>query len=221
MNYRSLSEKYGPRVGATQEWVFQVLRNGIVSGDIPEGTQLKQDEISSALNVSHIPVREALRRLESQGLVLIHPNRGASVTKLSRSTLLDMMEVRATLSVMLLKNGAPLLTQADYHELESVLDAQRKESDLFRSEELNYKFHSIFSRHSDNSVAELFMELIHANIDRYLRKSFYFAEETRSVSIREHEQIIALCKAGEFDQAGELLKGHILNAKSMIPDDIL
>lgn len=221
MQYRSLAEKFGPRVGATQEWVFHVLRNGIISGDIPEGTQLKQDEISSALNVSHIPVREALRRLESQGLVLIHPNRGASVTRLSRGTLLDMMEVRATLSVMLLKNGAPLLTDADYEELDEIIEAQQNETDLFRSEELNYQFHSVFSRHSDNSVAELFMELIHANIDRYLRKSFYEGEETRSVSVSEHEQMLALCRTGKYDEAAELLKRHILNAKAYIPDDIL
>ncbi len=220
MNYKTIADQIGPRVGATQEWVFRVLRSGIVSGGIPGGTQLKQDEISSALNVSHIPVREALRRLESLGLVTIHPNRGASVASLSRGTLLDMMEVRATLSVMSYKNGAPLLTAEEFEELDSILEAQRNETDLFKTEELNYRFHGLLGKHADNSVADLFMELIHANIDRYLRKDFYSTEETRAASVAQHEHILALTRAGKYDEAAELLKAHILDAKSLIPDSI-
>lgn len=175
MNYKSIAEHVGPRTGATQEWVYRVLRQGIISGELPGGTQLKQDEISAALNVSHIPVREALRQLEALGLVRIHPNRGASVTQLSRSTLLDMMEVRATLSVMALRNSAPLLTEEDYRALDEVIAAQKEETDLFRTEELNYRFHDLLSYHAENSVSNLFMDIIHANIDRYMRHNFMAA----------------------------------------------
>ena len=221
MNYKAIAEHVGPRVGATQEWVYHVLRTGIINGDLPGGTQLKQDEISAALNVSHIPVREALRRLESQGLVRIHPNRGASVTQLNRNTLLDMMEVRATLSVMSLKNGAPLLTEDDFEKLDKIIAEQKQATDLFRQEELNYEFHDLLSVHAENSVAELLMEIIHANIDRYLRRSFYTTDATREVSIHEHEQIVEACRNQDYDHAAELLRDHILNAKVMIPEDIL
>lgn len=220
MDYRAIAERMGPRVGATQEWIFQVLREGIVSGQLPGGTQLKQDEISAALNVSHIPVREALRRLESQGLVRIHPNRGASVTQLERDMLLDMMEVRATLSVMMLKNSAPLLTAGDFDRLEETIAAQRLTNDLFRSEELNYRFHDILSSRAENSMAGLLLELVHANIDRYLRAGFYNQQETREVSIGQHEAILAACRAGEFECACDLLRDHILNAKEFIPETL-
>ena len=155
MDYKTIAEQMGPRIGATQEWVFNVLRNGIVGGALAGGTQLKQDEISAALNVSHIPVREALRRLEAQGLVTIHPNRGASVTKLTREDVLDMMEVRATLAVMQLRKGAPLLTPEDYREMEEIVSEQRATSDLFRCEELNYKFHGMFARHGKTPLLRL------------------------------------------------------------------
>ncbi len=220
MDYRAIAERMGPRVGATQEWIFQVLREGIVSGQLPGGTQLKQDEISAALNVSHIPVREALRRLESQGLVRIHPNRGASVTQLERGMLLDMMEVRATLSVMMLKNSAPLLTAGDFDRLEETIAAQRLTNDLFRSEELNYRFHDILSSRAENSMAGLLLELVHANIDRYLRAGFYNQQDTREVSIGQHEAILAACRAGEFERACDLLRDHILNAKEFIPETL-
>ncbi len=219
MDYKAIADQVGPRVGATQEWIFHVLREGIISAKLPGGMQLKQDEISAALNVSHIPVREALRRLEAQGLVRIHPNRGAAVTELTRSELLDMMEVRATLSVMMLKNSAPLLTKADFDALESVVKQQRETpiEDLVRSEELNYRFHEILTSHAANSMANFLLELVHANIDRYLRASFYGTSQTRQVSINEHEAIMLTCREGDFESACNLLRDHILNAKEFIP----
>jgi len=219
MDYKAIADQVGPRVGATQEWIFHVLREGIISAKLPGGMQLKQDEISAALNVSHIPVREALRRLEAQGLVRIHPNRGAAVTELTRSELLDMMEVRATLSVMLLRSSAPLLTKVDFDAMEEVVKQQRETAneDLVRSEELNYRFHEILTSHAANSMANFLLELVHANIDRYLRASFYGTPQTREVSINEHESIIMTCREGDFEAAGNLLKDHILNAKEFIP----
>ena len=219
MDYKAIADQVGPRVGATQEWIFHVLREGIISAKLPGGMQLKQDEISAALNVSHIPVREALRRLEAQGLVRIHPNRGAAVTELTRSELLDMMEVRATLSVMLLRNSAPLLTKADFDAMEEVVKQQRETAneDLVRSEELNYRFHEILTSHAANSMANFLLELVHANIDRYLRASFYGTPQTREVSINEHELIIMTCREGDFEAAGNLLRDHILNTKKFIP----
>ncbi|HML69083.1 MAG TPA: GntR family transcriptional regulator [Clostridia bacterium] len=222
MDYKAIAEQVGPRVGATQEWIFHVLREGIISGKLPGGMQLKQDEISAALNVSHIPVREALRRLEAQGLVRIHANRGAAVTELTRSELLDMMEVRATLSVMMMRNSAPMLTRADFIALEDIVRQQREASveDIVRSEELNYKFHEILTSHAKNSMANFLLELVHANIDRYLRASFYGTPQTREVSINEHEMILQTCREGDFESACNLLRDHILNAKQFIPNSM-
>ena len=222
MDYKAIAEQVGPRVGATQEWIFHVLREGIISGKLPGGMQLKQDEISAALNVSHIPVREALRRLEAQGLVRIHANRGAAVTELTRSELLDMMEVRATLSVMMMRNSAPMLTKADFDALDEIVRQQRETSvdDIVRSEELNYKFHEILTSHAKNSMANFLLELVHANIDRYLRASFYGTQQTREVSINEHEAIMLTCREGDYESACNLLRDHILNAKQFIPNSM-
>ncbi len=220
MNYKAIADSMSPRVGPTQEWVYQVLRTGIVGGEIPGNTQLKQDEISAALNVSHIPVREAFRRLEAQGLVCIHPNRGASVSQLSRDAIMDMMEVRATLSVMMLRNGFDKLTAEDFDEMKRVIAEQRNAKDLITSEELNYRFHDILSSKADNSFAELLMELVHANIDRYVRSGFYTTDENRALSIRQHEQILEACRENDVDKACELLRQHIMDAKRYIPDEL-
>lgn len=221
MDYAALADAVGPRIGATQEWVFRILREGIVSGKLEGGHQLKQDEISSALNVSHIPVREALRQLEAQGLVRIHPNRGASVTKLSRATLEDMMDVRASIACSVLTSSIPLMSDNDFSKLESIIEQQKNAVSLFESEKLNYDFHDLLLKRADNSIATLLMEIIHANIDRYLRKSFYEEDASRLNSIHEHEKIVEACKSRDAETAEELLRKHILDAKSRIPADLV
>ena len=221
MELKDIAAEMQPRSMAARDWVFHILRTAIVRGVLPGGMQLKQDEISSALNVSHIPVREALRQLEAQGLVRIHPNRGASVSQLSRNTVLDMMEVRATLSVMKLRNSAPFLTEEDFIDLEHIIAQQKKEKELFRTEQLNYRFHEILGCHDDNSIADMFMRLVHDNIDRYVRRSFYEEEEHRMRSIHEHEQILAACRAGDFEKACDLLHTHIIYAKDYIAEDLV
>lgn len=221
MDYKALAASVGSRDGSgTQEWVYRVLRTGIVNGTLPAGTQLKQDEISAALNVSHIPVREALRQLEAQKLVTIHTNRGATVTELSRATLIDMMEVRAAIAVATLTSSIPRMTEEDFAELEGIIAEQKQASELFLVEELNYRFHEVLTRRAKNPVADMLMEIIHANIDRYLRSAFYSDAMDRAVSIGEHEQILEACKKGDAKTAGELLHDHILDASSRIPDNI-
>ncbi len=220
MDYKAIADKLGPKGKVAQEWVYQVLKSGIISGELKPGTQLKQDEISAALNVSHIPVREAVRRLESTGLVTIHQNRGASVSVLSRETILDMMEVRATLSMMLLKSAAPLLTEPDYEELYRIVDEQENTADLLRTEQLNYLFHERLCSHAENDFARLMLNMVHDNIDRYVRSNFYSSAENRKLSAREHGMILDACREKRYDDACELLRAHILNAKQYIPEDL-
>ena len=220
MDYRELAEAVGPRTGATQEWVFRVLREGIISGKLKGGTQLKQDEVSAALTVSHIPVREALRQLEAQGLVTIHPNRGSTVTQLSRSNLEDMMEIRASISYYIARRAIPLMSAEDLDELQAVIEEQKAAADLFEEERLNYKFHEVLTRRAKNKVADMFIELIHWNADRYLRDALYSDPTRRGQSIAEHQAILDACRAGDADKASTLLHDHILEARMYIPEDM-
>ena len=195
MDYRELAEAVGPRTGATQEWVFRVLREGIISGKLKGGMQLKQDEVSAALTVSHIPVREALRQLEAQGLVTIHPNRGSTVTQLSRSTLEDMMEIRASISYYIARRAIPLMNEEDLSELQAVIEEQKKAQDMF-------------------------IELIHCNADRYLRDALYTDPARRDQSAAEHQAILDACRAGDAEKASSLLHDHIIEARRYIPENL-
>ena len=222
MDYKVLASSMGNRDGfGTQEWVYRVLRTGIINGMLPGGMQLKQDEISSALNVSHIPVREALRQLEAQRLVTIHPNRGATVTELSRELLINYMQVRAAISCEMIKIAIPRMREDDFSQLNELLDQQRAASDLMASETLNLQFHDLLIKKANNPVADMLMEVIHANIDRYLRSGFYSDAADREVSIAEHQAILDACKRRSTDDAVHLLHEHILGAVCRIPESVL
>lgn len=221
MDYKALAANVENREGfGTQEWVYRVLRAGIVNGALPSGMQLKQDEISAALNVSHIPVREALRQLEAQHLVTIHANRGAAVTELSREMLINTMQVRAAISVAMLSVAVPRMTEEDFAALDAILKGQREANDVIQTENLNIRFHEVLTAKANNPVADMLMEIIHANIDRYLRSGFYSDTADRENSVAEHEKILAACKAGNVDEAVKLLQAHIMDAAALIPETV-
>ncbi len=221
MDYKALAANVENREGfGTQEWVYRVLRAGIVNGALPGGMQLKQDEISAALNVSHIPVREALRQLEAQQLVTIHANRGATVTELSRDMLINCMQVRAAISTAMLAIAVPRMTQEDFDELDAILEEQRKTADTMPTEHLNERFHDRLTAKANNPVADMLMEIIQANINRYLRTGFYSDAAERELSVTEHEKILDACKAGDADLAVKLLQAHIMDATALIPESI-
>lgn len=221
MDYKALAANVENREGfGTQEWVYRVLRAGIVNGALPGGMQLKQDEISAALNVSHIPVREALRQLEAQHLVTIHANRGATVTELSREMLINTMQVRAAISVAMLKVAVPRMTEEDFAALDAILEEERNTTETIATENLNIRFHEVLTAKANNPVADMLMEIIHANIDRYLRSGFYGDAAEREMSVVEHEKILAACKAGNVSEAVELLYAHIMDAAALIPENV-
>src|SRR5215469_10914589 len=93
--------------------VADKLRAMIIHGDVQEGEQLRQDEIASWFQVSRIPVREALRQLEAEGLVTIVPHHGAVVSALSPEEIRQLFELRSVLEVAMLRWAVPCLTDSD------------------------------------------------------------------------------------------------------------
>jgi DNA-binding GntR family transcriptional regulator len=141
-----------PRQSLTSA-VADKLRDQIIRGEIAEGSQLRQDAIASRYQVSRIPVREALRQLEAEGLIVIVPNRGAIVPVLAPEDVEELFTIRALLEPELLKLSIPKLTQADFSQAESIL---RKFETELRSEghvatwgRLNWQFHSILYSRAD------------------------------------------------------------------------
>src|SRR3954469_589073 len=103
-----------PSKSSAPDLVRDGLRKAIFAGDLVAGTQLRQDELASRFGTSRIPVREALRQLESEGLVTLHPNRGAAVSSVSLEDVLELLEIRIGLECRALKLAIPNMVAADF-----------------------------------------------------------------------------------------------------------
>ncbi len=217
MDLKKIAEEMQPRSMAARDWVFQVIRTAIVRGELPGDMPLRQDEISTALSVSHIPVREAFRQLEAQGLVRIYPNRGAVVTKLSCKELSDVMDTRILLEVGALRLALPHITEEDLARARELLELFSKEKDPIKGAELNLKLHFSLYDPCDNQTLLSLIDQMHANVDRYITPFFGKEEVSAELyTVDEHSQIISACESSDTELATAILRTHLQRTKNLL-----
>ena len=217
MDLKKIAEEMQPRSMAARDWVFQVIRTAIVRGELPGDMPLRQDEISTALSVSHIPVREAFRQLEAQGLVRIYPNRGAVVTKLSCKELSDVMDTRILLEVGALRLALPHITEEDLARARELLELFSKEKDPIKGAELNLKLHFSLYDPCDNQTLLSLIDQMHANVDRYITPFFGKEEVSAELyTVNEHSQIISACESKDTELATAILRTHLQRTKNLL-----
>ena len=217
MDLKKIAEEMQPRSMAARDWVFQVIRTAIVRGELPGDMPLRQDEISTALSVSHIPVREAFRQLEAQGLIRIYPNRGAVVTKLSCKELSDVMDTRILLEVGALRLALPHITEEDLARARELLELFSKEKDPIKGAELNLKLHFSLYDPCDNQTLLSLIDQMHANVDRYITPFFGKEEVSAELyTVDEHSQIISACESKDTELATAILRTHLQRTKNLL-----
>ena len=217
MDLKKIAEEMQPRSMAARDWVFQVIRTAIVRGELPGDMPLRQDEISTALSVSHIPVREAFRQLEAQGLVRIYPNRGAVVTKLSCKELSDVMDTRILLEVGALRLALPHITEKDLARARELLELFSREKDPIKGAELNLKLHFSLYDPCDNQTLLALIDQMHANVDRYITPFFGKEEVSAELyTVDEHSQIISACESKDTELATAILRTHLQRTKNLL-----
>lgn len=193
---------------------LEALRDRILHGDYPEGTPLRQDAIAAELGVSRIPVREALRQLEAEGLVTVSPHVGAIVSSLSLDEIRELFELRAVIEADLLRRAFPHLTQTEIDRAAGVLE--RYETALARGDvqawgELNWEFHSTLYLPERHPLSINIVQQLHNHSDRYQRMQLKLTRgETRAN--REHRAILEAVREGAQQHAISLLSSHILGA---------
>jgi DNA-binding GntR family transcriptional regulator len=200
-----------PRQSLTSA-VADKLREQIIRGEIPEGAQLRQDVIAAQYHVSRIPVREALRQLDAEGLITIVPNRGAIVPELSPDDVEELFSIRALLEPEVLKLSIPRLTQADFMKAEAVLtkfvDELRHEEHIAAWGRLNYQFHFILYSGANRARFASIIRNVNHSGERYTRLQLYLTRGMKRANA-EHHQILELCRKREATAACKLLRQHI------------
>lgn len=192
--------------------VADKLRDRIIRGEIPEGSQLRQDAIAIQYKVSRIPVREALRQLDAEGLITIVPNRGAVVPALSPDDIEELFSIRALLEPEVLGLSIPRLTEQDFTDAEAVLrryvSELRREDHLAAWGRLNWQFHSILYSRANQPRFMAIIRNVNNSGERYTRLQLYLTHGTKRAN-EEHHQILELCRKRDVAAACKLLRQHI------------
>ncbi|MBE3518962.1 MAG: GntR family transcriptional regulator [Firmicutes bacterium] len=197
-------------VTTKSEYVYRVLRENIISGNLRPGTRLGQKWIAEQLQVSEIPVREAIKRLQAEGLVTVIPHAGAEVAKLDPLEMEEVLAIRAVLEGLAARTAAERIGPEDIVELEELLkqmDECVKRKDAVTYGLLNQEFHKmIFSLSPYKRLLKMIDEL------------WYGAERSRSVFILdpsrleasrdEHRALVEALRNHDADKAEQLTKQH-------------
>lgn len=192
------------------EAVAEALRKAIYLGELPGGTRLNQDEIAAKFGVSRIPVREALRQLEAEGLVQIIPHRGAVVSTLSPEELRELYEIRITLESLAVRRAIPNVTMDVVQELERLLAELERTEDPLTWLDLNREFHNALYAPSGLKRLCHLIDTLRRNTERYLR--IYVGPLGRiPLAQREHRKILEAYRERDADTAVAALQEHLSN----------
>lgn len=191
--------------------IFEALREAIVEGTLHEGETLRQDHIAGLFNVSRIPVREALARLEEQGLVTTQRHKGAVVTSLSLQEITELFEFRALVEGEVIRQSVLNISPETLAEAKSYADAFASESDSGKWAQLNRLFH--YTLYKD-CARPYHLQIVAKSIDkiaRYLRAQLVLTHGIARART-EHEGILKAAMARDADEAAALTRAHILGA---------
>jgi DNA-binding GntR family transcriptional regulator len=208
MRLRALLQEQGG-AGTTAEAVYQALRQGIVHGTLAPGERLRSDALAGELRVSRTPVREALRKLEAEGLVEQSGSR-VFVRALSEQDLTELFYVREALEGMAARLAAENATPSEIEELRDLLDdmeTARARGELGQLRQLTGEFHRLICRASHNN--RLFRSLT-ALLDsvRRLQTSTLFGEGRAAQALQEHRDLLAAIAARDAERAETLARAH-------------
>lgn len=203
--------------------VVERLREKIVSGELREGQQLRQDAIAADFQISRIPVREALSHLAAEGLIKIVANRGAVVSALSPEEIGELFEARAVLECHMLRQAIPNLKEADFQRAEDVLrqfeESLEDESEAKSWGRWNWLFHSALYAPANRPVMLGFVKTINQNCDRYTRLHLVFTRN-QHLAGPAHRKLLDACRTRDPQIAGDALWRHITDAGQYLKEFI-
>src|SRR5690606_13793900 len=149
--------------------ITALLRADILAGRIAPGTRLRQDQLATRFGTSRIPVREALRQLEAEALVVNDRHRGARVAPLTLDETLQRMEIRSALETTALRLAVPAMSRLDFEEMERILDEYDASDDPAEWTRANWAFHTALYAPCGRPVLLGMLEANYAKVDRFVR----------------------------------------------------
>lgn len=202
--------------------VFITLREAILKGELEPGERLMEIALAQKLGVSRTPIREAIRKLELEGLVVMAPRKGAEVAEITLKDVKDVLEVRKNLEDLAVELACKKATEEDIEEMKRAHEEFIKtlsQKDLTVIAEADVKFHDVIYKTTDNKRLIQILNNLREQMYRY-RLEYIKDEKKRMIVTDEHLQIIEAIKNKDVDSAKEYIQVHINNQEKTIVEKI-
>ena len=196
--------------------IRDALRTRITSGDLVGGARLREEEIAARHGVSRTPVREALRHLAAEGLVVILPHAGAQVAGYSLAEIDELFEIRSALQVLAATRAVERATPAAIRELRAQLrrcGVATRSNDVGAQMRENAKFHGMLHRAAASPQLEELLDAIDHRLRRYRAASLSAPQRPRT-SLEEHRAILTAMARRDVQATRELVSEHSENART-------
>ncbi len=204
-----------------KEKVYSTVKTRILNFELKPGEKFFETEISADLGVSRTPVREALNRLEHEGLIKSLPNRGYCVSDVTASEIEELYEIREALEVLAMRAAALNASGKDWLNLEKIIkqrtlhkkqDSNRSHGELFRE---SHEFHQEIARLSGKETLTQMIDMVSDRINRFQWMNLFLTDRAGH-SREEHMQIIKYLKQGKIEEAVSANQTHIRYSKDTI-----
>ena len=202
--------------------VFNTLRKAILRGELKPGERLMEIQLANKLGVSRTPIREAIRKLELEGLVLMIPRKGAEVAQITEKNMQDVLEDRKALEELSVQLACERITPEQVEEMKMAAEDFRKvlkSGDVTKIAEADVKFHDIIFAATNNQRLITLLNNLREQMYRF-RVEYLKQKECYPQLLEEHDKLIALISGGEVEEACELMGCHIDNQASTVSDVI-
>ena len=193
--------------------VFNTLRQAILRGELKPGERLMEIQLANKLGVSRTPIREALRKLELEGLVNMVPRKGAEVADITEKSLRDVLEVRKALEELSVQLACEKITEEEIEELKRVAERFKDtldDQDVTKIAEADVAFHDVIYTATDNQKLILLLNNLREQMYRY-RVEYLKKEEAYPQLIAEHEAIMQAIEGHDKAMATQITGQHINN----------
>ena len=201
----------------TADYVADALREAIHRGELADGAVLNQAAVASHFGVSRVPVREAMRQLQAEGLITMRAHRLAVVRSLSLERIFEIYDLRALLEGYVIERAVPHIDAASLKKLTALEKEMRGVTDHARWLELNARFHQMLYEPSEAETTLELIEQLRARAERYVRLWSKGAGIHRPKEAgREHAEILKLVEKGDGRGARKAIEEHVRHTRDRV-----
>jgi DNA-binding GntR family transcriptional regulator len=203
-----------------REIVFESLREAIINGILEPGERLMEIQLAEEMGVSRTPVREAIRKLELEGFVVMIPRKGAYVAGISMKDIADVFEIRAALESLAAGLAAERITEEELEQLERTLVRNSEVTEINNLDalvDIDTDFHDVLYKASRNERLVQIISNLREQIQRFRKASLSHPGRMKD-ALGEHKKMVEAISERNVELAQNLAREHIENAENSMLD---